>query len=83
MAIGPGRAGNVSSLLRGILESELNPIFLSTACNLIREGSYNLPVRMTSGECCQWVLDGVRETSSGFSQPLGFDSLTLRAVTRP
>ena len=40
------------------------------------------PRRMTSGKCCQWVLDAARETSSGSSQPPAFDSLTPRAGTR-
>jgi hypothetical protein len=31
--------------------------------------------------CCQWVLDAVRQQSSGF-QPLGFESLSVRS-TKP
>src|SRR5271155_2720920 len=31
-----------------------------------------------SGECCQWVLDAVSHTVEWLSQPLGFESLTLR-----
>lgn len=31
-----------------------------------------------SGECCQWVLDVVLQTVDWLSQPLGFESLTLR-----
>src|SRR6266542_3267476 len=36
----------------------------------------------TSGECCQWALDGVCKTIEWLRQPLGFDSLTLRGPTR-
>ena len=39
---------------------------------------YNCGERRASGECCQWVLDAVFQTVEGLSQPLGFDSLTLR-----
>ena len=31
-----------------------------------------------SGECCHWVLDVVLQTVEWLSQPLGFESLTLR-----
>ena len=40
--------------------------------------TYDVPWT-TFGGCCQWVLDAVCQTVEWLSQPLGFESLTLRS----
>jgi hypothetical protein len=73
----------VSSLLSAVTSAgipELGPrpdLFCATSLAVLGEVLQSL-VQAAFGGCCQWVLDTACQAVEWLSQPLGFESLTLR-----